>query len=281
MLSYRHAFHAGNHADVLKHLVLFEVLRYFNAKDKPYWFIDTHAGAGRYDLGSRRAAQNAEYRHGVGRLWDSAGLPAPLSDFLALLRGFNPGGELRLYPGSPALARSLIRAGDRMRLFEMHPAEFDALRALFRSAGRQVQCTAQDGFAGLIGSLPPPPRRAVVLIDPPYEVKGDYRRVEDTLVQALKRFASGTYLVWYPLLRRREAQMLRERLPRLAGPSWLQVELAVQRPPTSGHGMYGSGVFVINPPWSLPEALRGTMPVLRDALAVDAGARFSLDSHID
>jgi 23S rRNA (adenine2030-N6)-methyltransferase len=280
MLSYRHAFHAGNHADVLKHFVLFEVLRYFNAKDRPYWFIDTHAGAGRYDLRARHAAQNAEYVEGIGRLWDRAGLPSPLADFLALLRGFNPGPALRFYPGSPALARALVREADRMRLFEMHPAEFDALRRLFRSAGRQVTCAREDGFAGLIGILPPPTRRALVLIDPPYEVKDDYRRVADSLVQALRRFASGTYLVWYPLLQRREVQVLRERLGRLGAPSWLQVELTVQRPPATGQGMYGSGVHVINPPWTLPDTLRAVMPVLRDVLARDAGAGYSLEACI-
>ncbi|MCG6966129.1 MAG: 23S rRNA (adenine(2030)-N(6))-methyltransferase RlmJ [Chromatiaceae bacterium] len=280
MLSYRHAFHAGNHADVLKHFVLFEVLRYFNRKDKPYWFVDTHAGAGRYDLQGQAAAKNAEYAEGVARLWDRPGLPAPLADFVTLLHRLNQGGVLRRYPGSPSLAAALIRAQDRMRLFEMHPADVQVLGRLFRSTGRQVQVSEQDGFAALIGLLPPPTRRGVILIDPPYEVKTDYRRVEDTLGQALKRFASGSYLVWYPLLRRREAQQLRERLRRLPAPAWLQVELRVRAAAATPAGMFGSGMFVINPPWTLHATLDAVMPALRDCLALGDGADFSLQAQL-
>lgn len=280
MLSYRHAFHAGNHADVLKHFVLFEVLRYFNQKDKPYGYIDTHAGAGRYDLQTKAASQNREYAQGIGRLWEATGLPRPLAEFVDVLRGLNRGPELRVYPGSPLLAHALMRAGDRLQLFEMHPADLGALRARFKAAGRQVQVRGEDGFAGLLGVLPPLTRRAIVLIDPPYEVKTDYRRVEEVLKGALKRFAQGTYLVWYPLLRRPGAQVLRERLRRLGVGAWLQVELQVQRTPPGGAGMYGSGMFVINPPWNLPEHLAAVMPTLRDTLALDAGAAFTLDQHI-
>lgn len=280
MLSYRHAFHAGNHADVLKHFVLFEVLRYFNQKDKPYWYIDTHAGAGRYDLRTKAAAQNREYAQGVGRLWEAPGLPPPLAEFVDVLRGLNQGPALRRYPGSPLLAYTLMRATDRLQLFEMHPADLAALQGRFKSAGRRVQVRGEDGFAGLLGVLPPVTRRAIVLIDPPYEVKSDYRRVEEVLKGAFRRFAQGSYLVWYPLLRHTGAQVLRERLPRLAVDAWLQVELQVQRPPSGGAGMYGSGVFVVNPPWNLPERLAAVMPVLRDLLAVDAGARVDLQSRI-
>jgi len=280
MLSYRHAFHAGNHADVLKHLVLFEVLRYFNQKDKPYWYIDTHAGAGRYDLRAKAAAQNREYAQGIGRLWEAPGLPPPLAEFVDVLRSLNQGPTLRFYPGSPLLAHALVRAGDRLQLFEMHPADLGALQARFKTAGRQVQVRGEDGFAGLLGVLPPATRRAVVLIDPPYEVKSDYRRVEEVLKGALKRFAQGTYLVWYPLLRHPAAQVLRERLRRLGVAAWLQVELQVRRPPAGGAGMYGSGVFVINPPWNLPEHLAAVMPMLRDTLALDAGADFALEACI-
>jgi 23S rRNA (adenine2030-N6)-methyltransferase len=252
MLSYRHAFHAGNHADVLKHFVLFEVLRYFNRKDKPYWFVDTHAGAGRYDLQGQAAAKNAEYAEGVARLWDRPGLPAPLADFVTLLHRLNQGGVLRRYPGSPSLAAALIRAQDRMRLFEMHPADVQVLGRLFRSTGRQVQVSEQDGFAALIGLLPPPTRRGVILIDPPYEVKTDYR----------------------------EAQQLRERLRRLPAPAWLQVELRVRAAAATPAGMFGSGMFVINPPWTLHATLDAVMPALRDCLALGDGADFSLQAQL-
>ena len=278
MLSYRHAFHAGNHADVLKHYVLFEILSYYGQKGKPYWYIDTHAGAGQYDLKGSQAAQNAEYLEGVGRLWEQSQLPPTLVAFLAALRKFNSGPDLRIYPGSPLLAGSLIRDEDRMLLFEMHPADLRALQAGVKAAGRQVKVRGEDGFAGLVGILPPPTRRAVILIDPPYEVKADYRRVEEVLSAALKRFPQGTYVLWYPLLRRNEVQVMRERFRRLGAPAWLQVELQVRQP--TGSGMYGSGVYVINPPWTLPQQLESILPTLRDCLAVDAGARFSLESHI-
>jgi 23S rRNA (adenine2030-N6)-methyltransferase len=160
----------------------------------------------------------------------------------------------------------------------MHPADLRTLQARFKAAGRQVKVRGEDGFAGLLGILPPPTRRAVILIDPPYEVKADYRRVEEVLNAALKRFAQGTYVLWYPLLRRNEVQVMRERLRRLGAPAWLQVELQVRQP--TGSGMYGSGVYVINPPWTLPQQLESILPTLRDRLAVDAGARFSLDSYI-
>lgn len=279
MLSYRHAFHAGNHADVLKHFVLFEVLSYYNRKDKPYTYVDTHAGAGRYNLLGGPSAQAREYEQGIGRLW---GLTpgGPLAGFLEALHRLNPGERLRSYPGSPLLAQSLVRAADRLQLFEMHPADQAALRALFKGAGRQVQVRGEDGFAGLLAVLPPLSRRAVILIDPPYEVKADYRRVEEVLKGALKRFAQGTYLVWYPLLRRAEAQTLRERLCRAGAGAWLQVELQVQGQPAEGHGMYGSGMFVINPPWTLPQQLAAAMPLLRDALAQDPDAAFTLAHEI-
>ncbi len=278
MLSYRHAFHAGNHADVLKHYVLFEILSYYGQKDKPYWYIDTHAGAGQYDLKGPQAAQNAEYLEGVGRLWEQSQLPPALVAFLGALRAFNSGPDLRIYPGSPLLAGSLVRDEDRMLLYEMHPADLRALQARFKASGRQVRVRGEDGFAGLVGILPPPTRRAVILIDPPYEVKADYRRVEEVLSAALKRFPQGTYVLWYPLLRRNEVQVMRERFRRLEAPAWLQVELQVRQP--TGSGMYGSGVYVINPPWTLPQQLESILPTLRDRLAVDAGARFSLESHI-
>jgi 23S rRNA (adenine2030-N6)-methyltransferase len=280
MLSYRHAYHVGNHADVLKHLVLCEVLAHFNAKNSPYWYIDTHAGAGRYRLGSAKGNAVEEYREGIARLWGREQLPDALQHYLTQVRRLNPGEALQAYPGSPVLAESLMRAEDKLRLFELHPADFAALNARFGRSGRRVQVRGEDGFAALPGLLPPPTRRAVVLIDPPYEVKGDYRRVEQVLLEALRHFATGTYLVWYPRLARPAAQTLRERLPRLPVRSWLQVELTVRKAPASGAGMFGSGVFVINPPWTLPARLAPVLPLLRDLLAQDQGAEFRLDSEM-
>ncbi|MDY0012359.1 MAG: 23S rRNA (adenine(2030)-N(6))-methyltransferase RlmJ [Rhodocyclaceae bacterium] len=277
MLSYRHAFHAGNHADVLKHAVLVEVLAYYNQKDKPYWYVDTHAGAGCYGLEGGYAAKNGEFLEGVGRLWDAPPRAGVLQAYLDVVRGFNPGGALALYPGSPAVALECMREGDRMRLFELHSSDEPLLAALFAHETARVQIRREDGFKGLIGLLPPPSRRAVVLMDPPYEVKTDYQVVVSTLAGALKRFATGTYLVWYPLLQRPEARRLPEQLRRLGMENWLQVELTVRRPARDGSGMHGSGLFVVNPPWSLPERLKEALPEMVKALALDEGAGFSLD----
>ena len=280
MLSYRHAFHAGNHADVLKHAVLLELLDYYNRKDKPWFYIDTHAGAGCYALDSEHATKTAESADGIGRLWAREDLPPMLAAYVEAVRQFNPHGRLLFYPGSPALAMTRARTQDRLRLFEMHPADEAALRQTFAAEAERVQVRRADGFDGLRGLLPPPSRRAVVLIDPPYEVKDDYRRVVDTVRDAMKRFPSGTYLVWYPMLARAEARQLPERLAALGADSWLDVRLAVRGPSADGFGMFGSGLFVVNPPWVLPERLEAVMPWLVEHLGEDGGAGFDLEHEI-
>ncbi|HWU35411.1 MAG TPA: 23S rRNA (adenine(2030)-N(6))-methyltransferase RlmJ [Methylovorus sp.] len=280
MLSYRHAFHAGNHADVLKHFVLMHVLQYTGQKGKPYWYIDTHAGAGKYALDTGYAMQNAEYESGISRLWQANDLPAPLAEYVHLIRQENPDGKLRLYPGSPAVAEACLREEDRMRLFELHPNDFKLLRQTFQHGGRKVMLFTDDGFAGIKALLPPPPRRAVVLIDPPYEEKQDYQRVVTALQDALQRFATGTYLIWYPLLQRAEPQQMIDKLKRLPLQSWLHVTLTVQHPSPEGFGMHGSGLFIVNPPWTLPATLQETLPWLTESLSQDDGASYTLEHHI-
>ncbi|MEO8330894.1 MAG: 23S rRNA (adenine(2030)-N(6))-methyltransferase RlmJ, partial [Gallionella sp.] len=177
MLSYRHAFHAGNHADVLKHFIEVQLLHYLAQKDKPFWYIDTHAGAGCYSLESGYATQNAEYQSGIALLWERDDLPAPLAEYVALVKRINPDGQMKLYPGSPLIALEMLREQDRMRLFELHPTDSEILQQNFAGHGSQVLMQTADGFGALKALLPPPPRRALVLIDPPYEDKQDYRRV--------------------------------------------------------------------------------------------------------
>ncbi|NLF54632.1 MAG: 23S rRNA (adenine(2030)-N(6))-methyltransferase RlmJ [Thauera phenolivorans] len=281
MLSYRHAFHAGNHADVLKHTLLLELLDYYGRKDKPWWFIDTHAGAGCYALEGGQASTTAEFVGGIGRLWERSDLAAPLASYVGAVRQFNPHGGLLFYPGSPALAMTCARAQDRLRLFELHPADFDVLQETFSGEAERVQVRKADGFDALRGLLPPPSRRAVVLIDPPYEVKQDYRRVVDTLRDAMKRFPGGTYAVWYPLLNRPEARQLPARLAELGADSWLDVRLVVKKPARDGFGMFGSGMFVINPPWVLPERLEACLPQLVRLLGEDEDAGFDLEHRIE
>ena len=285
MFSYRHGFHAGNHADVLKHVVLVQLLTHLAAKDTPFMMVDTHAGAGAYalDAGSF-AAKNAEYESGIGRLWGraeltadlTAGLPGVLADYLAQIKAFNPAATLTAYPGSPQLALQMTRAHDPLRLFELHPTDERALRDYFHSGGRRVMVRAEDGFDGLKSLLPPPSRRALVLIDPSYEDKADYARVVDTLRDAMQRFPTGVYAVWYPQVSRRESRQLPAQLQQLAAGKWLHVSLTVAAPPADGLGLFGSGLFVYNPPWQLGENLRAAMPVLKQLLGQDAQAAFAL-----
>ena len=279
MLSYRHAFHAGNHADVLKHFLLYCVLDYYNQKDKPYWYIDTHSGAGIYDLQGSEAQKVGEFADGIGRLVQAA-LPDTLASFVQHLRGCLP--NPNLYGGSPWLAQSLLREADKLRLFELHPADFQHLQHNMREAklGRRGILKQEDGFAGLIALLPPVTRRAVVLMDPPYEQKQDYAQVAHTLKDALKRFEQGCYMVWYPCLSRPESLQLPEKLKKLCPDNYIQAELHVRAPSRDGFGMHGSGMFLINPPYTLPDILRDTLPTLRDILRQDDGARFVLDYKI-
>ena len=280
MLSYRHAFHAGNHADVLKHFVLVQLLRHLARKDKPFHYIDTHAGAGRYALDSGYATKNAESASGIGRLWSRPDLPEALADYVARVRVLNPGDALRVYPGSPLLALPLLREADRMSLFELHGADFALLAEAMAPAGRRAAIYQDDGFATLRALLPPPSRRGLVLIDPPYEDKRDYTRAVQALEDSLRRFPDGLYMLWYPLLKRPESRRLPERLRKLAAPAWLALTLSVRSPAAERFGMHGSGLFIVNPPWSLPPLLEATMPWLTQALRQDDAAGFTLEYAI-
>jgi len=277
MLSYRHAFHAGNHADVLKHFIEVQLLRYLAQKEKPFWFVDTHAGAGCYSLDSDYAAKNAEYESGIALLWDREDLPSSLAEYVALVKEFNPDGRLKLYPGSPLVAKELLREQDRMRLFELHPTDSEILHENFASQSKQVVLQTADGFDALKALLPPPPRRALVLIDPPYEDKQDYQRVLTALRDGLKRFSNGIYAVWYPLLQRAEARHLPGQLMKLPVKNWLNVSLSIHAHGEEGFGMFGSGLFIINPPWLLHGVLQEVMPYLVKVLGKDGESSFVLE----
>ncbi|HQS43550.1 MAG: 23S rRNA (adenine(2030)-N(6))-methyltransferase RlmJ [Methylotenera sp. 24-45-7] len=279
MLSYRHAFHAGNHADVLKHYVLSLVLAYTAQKDKPYWYIDTHAGAGLYSLSEGYSTKNAEHTEGIDKLLAAKNLPESLANYVAQIQSLTTG-TAKAYPGSPAIAEHYARADDKMRLFELHPNDYKILCENFQGLGKQVKIDMQNGFSGIKACLPPPPRRAVVLIDPPYEDKQDYDHVVTCIKDSLKRFSNGTYIVWYPILQREEPDEMLDSLYALDVPDWLHVSLTIHAPSEEGFGMHGSGLFIINPPWTLPNTLAETMPVLTELLALDETAHFTLDSHI-
>jgi 23S rRNA (adenine2030-N6)-methyltransferase len=276
VLSYRHGFHAGNHADVLKHIVLMDCIQKLMKKDVPLLYVDTHAGAGSYLLREGYAAMNEEWAGGIERLASFAGssnststVPEAVTAYLALVRGYAPA-----YPGSPMLASRLLRRQDRLALFELHPSDFEPLSTLFSDDNR-VQVRNADGFDGLRGLLPPVSRRGLVFIDPSYELAADYDRVVAAVGEALRRFSSGVYITWYPLLEREEARELPARLVQLAVKS-LDVKLRVRSSLPGERGMSGSGLVVLNPPWQLKEMLDELLPWLTSALGEDEGASWSL-----
>ena len=278
MLAYRHAFHAGNHADVLKHTILARVLRHMNVKAKGYRLVDTHAGAGGYSLESRYAQKKGEFEQGILRLWERDDLPEAVADYVELVRRFNPDGRLEQYPGSPAFAQMLLRAQDQLRLFELHPTDHRIL-ASYLGAVHGAEVYDSDGFDGLKGQVPPTTRRGVVLIDPSYEGNGDYSRVVAALREALARFAEGVYVIWYPQVTKVEAAELPRRLQALAPKGWLHARLTVQQPDTLGFGLAGSGVFVMNPPYTLHAEMQTVLPYLTDVLGQYDGANYLLEER--
>jgi 23S rRNA (adenine2030-N6)-methyltransferase len=273
MLSYRHGFHAGNHADVLKHAVLLAVLDYMLLKEKSVQVIDTHCGAGGYSLAAAQSSYIREYANGIERIWQAQLLPPLLANYRNTVAAFNPLGKLDYYPGSPLLALSRLRQQDTFFGFEMHSSDYRGLSALM-SGDPRARLYPDDGFKGLKSLLPPSSRRSLVVIDPSYEIKSDYGLVVASLKDALRRFATGCYLLWYPVLERRESQILTKQLAGLPSPRWLNVELRVRG---QGAGMFGSGLWIINPPHVLHAALEQAMPALVESLGQDAGAYYTLE----
>ena len=265
-MNYRHAFHAGNFADVLKHVILVRVLLHLRAKETAFRLIETHAGAGRYDLENEAAKRTGEWRDGVGRvLGKSIGRPADeiVAPYLALVRGKDDGFHLRSYPGSPALALALARPQDRLTFHELHPEEYAALAALVgRGNHRAVH---DDGWPALKAELPPPERRGVVLVDPPFEEPGDFNRLASGLAEAHKRWATGIYLLWYPIKDRREVEAFARRVGELGIPKILRAELAVGVP-ARDQPLTACGLLAVNPPWTLEQDLKAALPALADAL---------------
>ena len=303
MFSYRHAFHAGNHADVLKHVTLLALLNYLTQKDKALAIIDTHAGAGLYRLDGDYSQTSGEAGEGVLKLAAhlaaepaaAQALAPALANYLALLGSLNPGfapgqpGTLKVYPGSPWLAAQFLEGRHRLKLFELHPSDFRALSGNMAQLelGRAVSCQQQDGFESLKPLLPPPSRRALVLCDPSYEIKSDYARVAAVLGEALQRFATGTYAVWYPLIPRPEAHDLPKKLRTLAnraGRPWLDATLTVKgsklQTTAEGQvirpGLPASGMFIVNPPYTLHAELKEALPQLAQWLGQDRHAGFAL-----
>ncbi len=270
MLSYRHAFHAGNHADVLKHIVLLECLSLLKRKEKGFLAIDTHAGAGAYELDAGYAAQNREWDDGIARVKAFSGLPRPpaVEAYLSFVSDYGRSNS-GAYPGSPVLIAGSLRPQDRSVFCELHPTDFAALEARF-SGDRLVRARRADGFAELKALLPPPTRRGLVFMDPSFELAEDYRKAADAISDAIKRFAGCVVVLWHPILDRAEARALPELLDGLGAEKTLRAELRIADSRPGERGMTGSGLYIVNPPWTLSASLRETLPFLSQALGSTA-----------
>jgi 23S rRNA (adenine2030-N6)-methyltransferase len=290
MFSYRHAFHAGSHADILKHLVLIHLVEYLQEKSGALTIIDTHAGAGIYNLEDGFAKVSNEAEGGIFRLANyiaSATQANSLVDpgiekYFQCIQSENTNGTLSAYPGSPFILARLLRPQDRLKLFELHSKEIDILRHNIHQLpqAKQIDIYAENSFTRLKGLLPPPSRRGLVLIDPSYEDKQDYRYLEVALEEALQRFATGCYAIWYPILSRRESAALPDRIKKVVAAysrSWLHVELRVENAPGERR-LQASGMLIINPPWTLKQHLSGALTSLVKALEIGDGAQFLLKS---
>jgi 23S rRNA (adenine2030-N6)-methyltransferase len=269
MLGYRHAFHAGNFADVFKHALLVQLILALRAKAKPFCVIDTHAGAGRYDLGSENAQKNREFDGGIGRLWGDAGLSlgAEATAYLDLVRARNPDATLRWYPGSPRLARDLLRPGDGLILCEQHPADHQVLRAEF-AGDPQVAVHCRDGYEAPQALMPPPQRRGLVLMDPSFEMPGEFARLTAALTTIRRRWSGAVVAIWYPIIEREPSLEFLRRLKGLGMPGSLCAELG-RRPYRGPRGLHGSGMVIVNPPWGFDTTLGRMLPELLARLRVD------------
>ncbi len=264
MLSYRHSFHAGNHADVLKHTVQSLIIESLTEKEKAFLYLDTHSGAGRYQLTSAESEKTGEYLEGIARIWAASERPEILTPYLDIVEKLNPDGELRYYPGSPLLAKELLRSQDQLIMTELHPSDYPRLVEEF-ARDRRAEVLKEDGFQQLKSKLPPTSRRGFVLIDPPYELKTDYEAVVSGIVEGYKRFATGIYAIWYPVVSRTQINNMVEALRETEIRKILQIELGVQ-PDSEERGMTASGMIVINPPWKLEAQAQAVMPWLYQTL---------------
>jgi len=273
-MNYRHIYHAGNFADVLKHAVLARLVRYMQQKDKAFRVLDTHAGIGLYDMSSEEAQKTGEWRDGIGRLI-KAELPKDaaeiLQPYLDAVRELNPNmgadGNVTHYPGSPKLARMLFRPQDRLSAMELHPDDCNTLSRLFEG-DFQARVTELDGWLALGAHLPPKEKRGIVLVDPPFEIEGEYERLVDGLSKAYRRFSTGTYCLWYPIKKGAPVAEFHAALKELNIPKILCAELLV-RSDRETTGLSGSGLIIVNPPYTLKDELHVILPVLREKLAQD------------
>ena len=269
-MNYRHVYHAGNFADVIKHAILALIIDYLKRKDSPIMVLDAHSGPGLYDLSGVEAQKTGEWQGGIGKLWPGDTVPASMLPWLNVVRSFNPDGQLQAYPGSPKLVQWLMRSDDRLVLVEKHPQDHAQLAEEFRRDGR-VYVHLADAYAQIKASVPPPERRGVVLIDPPYEEKDEHKKLVRGMAQALKRWPTGIYCIWYPIKARAQIDAFMADLNALSLPPTLVAELMI-RQGDDPFRLNGCGMAIVNPPWILAEALEEMLPFLVDAIAPGQGS---------
>ncbi len=277
-MNYRHVYHAGNFADVVKHAVLCRLVDYLKQKDKAFRVIDTHAGIGRYDLASLEAGKTGEWQGGIGRLFEAeldSRAAALLDPYLEAVRAENPDGRLRRYPGSPLIVRHLLRGQDRLTAIELHPQDAAQLKSVF-SGDFQVRVIELDGWLALGAHLPPKEKRGLVLIDPPFEEEGEFPRLVEGLQKAHRRWPGGTYALWYPIKDRKAVAAFRAALKAAGIPKLLDIAFEI-RPASSEPSLDGSGLVVVNPPFTLEGDLRVMLPALHKLLAIGQPSRWTLD----
>lgn len=279
MLSYRHSYHAGNHADVLKHCVLTLCIESLKEKDKPFLYLDTHSGAGRYLLQSEHAEKTGEYLFGISKLWEQQHIPELLTPYFSVLKYYNRAKTLKYYPGSPLIAKQLLREQDKLILTELHSSDYPLLRQEF-SKDKRARVLKEDGFLQLKSKLPPESRRGIILIDPSYEVKDDYQTVTKALHEGYKRFATGTYLIWYPVVSRTRTQRMINAIIDTGIKHILHIELAI-KPDNNQKGMTASGMIVVNPPWKLYEQMQTILPWLKILLDPAGTGQFVVKQLVD
>ncbi len=262
MLSYRHSFHAGNFADILKHIVLVEILEHLVKKDAPYEYIDTHAGAGLFNLESVYAKKLEEHTNGIGKL--KPGDFPELAGYFDVINSYNESGALKLYPGSPSIAKYFLRPQDRAWLCEMHPQDYTSLKQKIGKS-KKIRVSCEDGLKGMSALLPPHSRRALVLIDPSYELKNEFEQVFDAVSKAHKKFSTGIYAVWYPVVDRQKVDRLKKKLIASEIKNIQRFELGLS-PDSDERGMTSAGLFVINPPWNLFDKMSTLLPRLAQVI---------------
>lgn len=278
MLSYQHAYHAGNFADALKHIVLIQVLSYLKKKDSPLCYIDTHAGSGDYKLHGGEAQKNKEFQGGIAILWQRDDMPASVTNYVQLIKLFNPSGQLGRYPGSPLIAGRLLGNKDRLFLYELHTAEARLLNDAVKQ-DKRCKLFRADGLKDSLGLLPPLEHRGLILIDPSYELKNEYQAVVDALVAMHKRFATGCYLLWYPVVARKRNNYMERALQKSGIPNIQLYELGI-RPDSDEFGMTACGMIIINPPWTLLGEMQQILPWLAEKLGENQLGHYRIEQLV-